>query len=367
MRREDADIMNSAHHLTPYPRYRKLLRRFVSFMVLGVALVLFAGWIDWTETHPEQERELRVLIHEQFAEWFPEQMNPNNGSFGFIPRSTEHLHHKPPRVVLLHGLDEPGDIWQDVLPALDDAGISAWEFRYPNDQAIDWSADYLAEHWPSLETDQPVVLIGHSMGGLVIRDFVSRWRHPVDQVPAIAGPEVRGVILVGTPNHGSGWARLRVWLELREVLTTLQQQDFSLFAGLRDGTGAAKIDLRPDSEFLQELNARPWPETVDMRLIGGVLTEPTPPMQESIEALSTALDSTEVVEALVEWWSDLGEELGDGVVTLESLTLPNAPPPLVLTASHRGLVTSSMLLSETPPPAIAPIIHILDEWLMPPR
>ena len=72
-----------------------------------------------------------------------------------------------------------------------------------------------------------MVLIGHSMGGLVARDFVSRWRHPIGPVqgaPGIGGPSVAGVILVGTPNAGSEWARLRVWLEVRDHFASPAQR-----------------------------------------------------------------------------------------------------------------------------------------------
>jgi len=331
---------------------------------LGVILLVALGWTFWTEHHPQQERELRLIVQERLTEWFPEQMALPDDQQGFIPRSAETLRQGRPQVLLLHGLDEPGGIWDDLLPVLDEAGIEAWEFRYPNDQAINHSADELAQHWPELDREQPLVLIGHSMGGLVIRDFVSRWRHPVEQEPQVQGAAVTGVILVATPNHGSGWARLRAWLELREWAADIAEREFSLFAGLRDGTGAAKIDLRPESQFLNKLNNRPWPESVDVRIIGGVLTEPTPAMQESMEALSNALGSDEAVEALERWWLELGEDFGDGVVSRDSLPLPHAPPPTIVTASHRGLLVRTPLADdEEQPPAIEPIMAILQQWL----
>jgi hypothetical protein len=51
----------------------------------------------------------------------------------------------PSRIVLLvHGLDEPGDIWDDAAVALADAGHTVVRFDYPNDQRIAHSADLLA-------------------------------------------------------------------------------------------------------------------------------------------------------------------------------------------------------------------------------
>ena len=337
---------------------------------LGVAAALFvvlivagsAKWLWWTERHPEQERELRVLVQERLHEWFPEQMKLPDELIGFIPRSQQFSDENPPQVLLLHGLDEPGGIWDELVDALDEVGVNAWEFRYPNDQAIDHSTDLMAEYWAKLDSERPLILIGHSMGGLVVRDFITRWRHPAEGAPKIIGVPVTGVILVAIPNQGSEWARLRVWLEIREWISDIQEQRFSLFAGLRDGTGAAKIDLRPDSTFLANLNARPWPEQVNMKIIGGVLTEPTPEMTESVAALAKQLGIEDRTDELHQLWETAGTSLGDGVVPVDSLALPDQPEPLVLEASHRGLLVT-LPWSDDEPPALAPVTQTVSEWL----
>src|SRR5690606_22566445 len=46
-------------------------------------------------------------------------------------------------VLLVHGLDEPGDIWDDLTPALHEAGHTVVRFNYPNDQDPALSADAL--------------------------------------------------------------------------------------------------------------------------------------------------------------------------------------------------------------------------------
>ncbi|TVQ44432.1 MAG: alpha/beta hydrolase [Gammaproteobacteria bacterium] len=329
-------------------------------LLLGVVI-----WTWWAELNPEEERELRVLVHEQLVEWFPEEMALTPGEFGFIPRAPEGadeaVTHASPDVVLLHGLDEPGGIWDELIPVLAEAGFVVWEFRYPNDQAIDRSTDLLAEHWPELAPEHPVMLVGHSMGGLVIRDFVTRWRHPEDQPPAVDGPAVGGAILVGTPNHGSEWVRLRMWLELRELLATAAQQRFSLFVGLREGTGAAKVDLRPGSAYLADINARPWPEDIPLKLVAGVLAEPTPEMREGIEAIAQEIGRGELADALEAWWTELGEGLGDGAVPVSSVMLPDAPAPVLVNASHRGMLIT-LPMTEGLPPAIPVIRETLEAW-----
>ena len=335
-------------------------RRWALLGAIAAAALAAASWTGWTERHPEQERELRLVVQDKLQSWFPEAMQPPEGTYGLFPR-TAATAGALPRVVLVHGLDEPGGIWDDLVPALEAAGFEAWEFRYPNDQAIDQSADLLAEHWPELPADRPVALLGHSMGGLVIRDFVSRWRHPVGAPPPVEGAPVRGVILVGTPSQGSEWARLRVWLELRDHFAAIPARRFSLFAGLRDGTGAAKIDLRPGSRFLAALNARPWPAAVPMQVIGGQLVEPPADMTSGLDAIQAELGSEELGGALRDWWSELGESLGDGVVAVASLDVPGAPPPLLLPASHRGMLLR-LFPGDPEPPAIAPVLAQLDKW-----
>lgn len=329
-------------------------------ILLGV-LALAVFWAAWTEMDPPGERELRIRVQERLDEWFPGQMRPPASTSGFV-RDGEPVDAAPgAEVVLVHGLDEPGGIWTELRQRLDDEGIEHLEFRYPNDQAIDASADELAQHWPGLDAGGPVFLVGHSMGGLVIRDFVTRHRHPVESSPAVEGPDVGGVILIATPNHGSEWARLRVWMELREYAADIPAGRFSLFAALRDGTGAAKIDLRPDSDFLRRLNARGWPDRVRVRIIGGLITEPTPVMEERLKALSEELGFRALPETIKSLWAETGESLGDGAVPLDSLPLDHAPPPLVLPASHRGLV-ARMPFSDREPPAIDPVIRYLQDW-----
>jgi pimeloyl-ACP methyl ester carboxylesterase len=343
---------------------RKFRASFWVTVLVPVLLVLAAGitWLWWTERYPERERDLRVQVQEQLHEWFPEEMRLPDELVGFIPRSVRFSDSESPDVLMLHGLDEPGGIWDELVEALDEAGVNVWEFRYPNDQAVDLSTDLLAAYWADLDPDQPLILIGHSMGGLVIRDFITRWRYPADGGPGIQGAAVTGSILIATPNQGSQWARLRVWLEIREWITDIRKQRFSLFAGLRDGTGAAKIDLRPESEFLADLNARPWPEHVEMKIIGGVLTEPTPEMTASVAALVEQFGVDDVAGELHELWETAGANLGDGVVPVESLALPGQPEPLVLEASHRGLLVT-LPLTEGEPPAIDPVTRTVEAWL----
>ena len=303
----------------------------------------------------KQSGGVRLEMRRLMETWFPQAMAPVPSVHGLFP--LREVDGAELTVVLVHGLDEPGGIWDDLVPALEDKSVNLWELRYPNDQAIDRSGQFFAEQWDDLPSELPTVLIGHSMGGLVIREFVSAWRHPVGVEPRVRGARVQAAYLVGTPNHGSEWARLRCWMELRDHFPDKGSSDFSLFAALRDGFGVAKIDLRPGSGFLTTLNTRAWPEAVDLRMIAGVVMDDAR-MQASLKALLERAPDESSQEALQRWWEGVSSHLGDGVVTVESVTLEGFAEPVMCVASHRGLIKHTVFESGAPP-----AVPVLEEWI----
>lgn len=85
-----------------------------------------------------------------------------------------------------------------------------------------------------------VDLIAHSMGGLVSRWYVES---------ADYGGEVRQLIMLGTPNHGSAWANLE-WLmpEFDPAFLDITEPILCV------GTGEAVDQMKPKSAFLARLN-----------------------------------------------------------------------------------------------------------------
>ncbi|EXJ16081.1 lecithin--cholesterol acyltransferase [Imhoffiella purpurea] len=333
----------------------------IALVLILLVTAWIAGWTWWAEGHPSEERELRVFVHRQLTQLFPEAMSIESDAwYGLVERHPAAPDAKI-RVLLVHGLDEPGSIWDDLLPALAETGLGVWELRYPNDQGIDRSSDYLAGLWPELPPDLPIALVGHSMGGLVIRDWLT---NRYSRMPGSDGQQeaaILGAILVGTPNHGSEWARLRIWLELRDHVVGSPERRFSLLSALRDGVGEAKVDLRPDSDFLASLNARPWPAAVPIQLIGGRLIRPTAEMTRNLAGIGEDLGSEELTRRLTRWWTGLGSDLGDGVVTLESLRIPGVAEPILVEGSHRGMLLRYHR-ADPAPAAIAPILETLKRW-----
>jgi pimeloyl-ACP methyl ester carboxylesterase len=313
--------------------------KILSALALGLALI----WILWSERRPEHEGWLRSEAQARLQTWFPETLQPLPSEIGFDGATAA----EPEQflVVMIHGLDEPGGIFDELGPALEEAGHGQTRFLYPNDQSIAASADLLNRHWTELSPDSPIVLLGHSMGGLVIRDFVTRLYPAIDPDAA----RVAAALLIGTPNQGSEWARLRVWLEVRDLLGSEGVDDFGLFAGLRDGTGAAKVDLRPGSRFLRELNARSWPGEIPLRILGGEIRLEDEERQAALEAIQARTGDQDWSEAFARWLEESAAQLGDGVVAVEALPAPGATAPTIVAASHRGLLRPDPLNGGAPP------------------
>jgi hypothetical protein len=92
------------------------------------------------------------------------------------------------------------------------------------------------------------------MGGLVSREMLTSPEIKYNRsVKNSQVSDVAALIMVGTPNHGSQLARLRVFTEMRDQLSRLAKGQASWLGLIIDGAGEAKIDLLPRSRFLTEL------------------------------------------------------------------------------------------------------------------
>lgn len=219
-------------------------------------------------------------------------------------------------VVLIHGLDEPGRIWDDAGPAIASAGLCVARFDYPNDQAISASADRLLATLAELAAMgvRTFDAIGHSMGGLVARDALTR--------PAKPGtlPAPQRLITIGTPNKGSPLARHRWVAEAREQLARWAESPGWTPPGSaspRGERGRAGVDLMPGSPFFTDLETRPLPEVAMTIILGRLL--PLPPERNTV--------GRAILDAM-----------GDGVVSVASARLAGVRDVVELCATHRGLV-----------------------------
>jgi len=308
----------------------------------------------------------------------------------------------PDRLALLvHGLDEPGSIWDDLAPALAKADHTVARFEYPNDQRVRDSADLLLEALRSLRARgvERVDLVAHSMGGLVAREALTRPEQGdreqgsgnrdqgsgnrdqgpggQDQPPLYAGdarggealPHITRLILVGTPNEGSPMAPLQSVSELREAVMRWASSfgdAHALETFDDDGAGEAAIDLAPGSDFLSALNARPLPAQVSITVIAGRVSPMDP---EAMERAAARLLGEARARALGDSARQLVESVGDGLVPLDSAILDGVEDVVVVEANHRAMLKRSTIVREAkelagaeqrPAPAIPVILERLE-------
>lgn len=278
----------------------------------------------------------------------------------------------PRLVVLIHGLDEAGGVWDELAPRLAEAGLAVARFDYPNDQGLDLTARELTDALAGLRAGgvEAVSLVGHSMGGVVARDMLTR----PDGYAGAAGrerlPRVGRLIMTGAPNAGSYLAYVQCVGEAREQVARWWAMGWdhpeALLAGLKDGDGQAGVDLRPGSAYLADLNARPLPADVRLTVIVGSLGGTT------AERLDAILAGRVVPLVLGDEWTrelrTLAKEaalvLGDGIVTDASQRLPGVTDTVLVPGNHRTMISRlevqedllRALGCEVGPPAAVPVI-----------
>ncbi len=342
-------------------------RRWLWF-VAGIIL-LIGLWQLIASFYREEEKELRRQLRQTVKEKFPKQTAEFSKIIGLFHFEGDRegpggLDLDRKSVVLIHGLDDPGKIWQNLAPALIQADFNVWVMRYPNDQPIVESARLFFDEMKSLrqrDVDR-ISIVAHSMGGLVSREMLTR--PEIDYTASAATgqvPAVISLIMVGTPNHGSQMARVRVFAEMRDQLARLAKGDTNWLGSILDGAGEAKIDLLPGSRFLTELNARPHPAGVNMLIIAGV----TSPWKESDINRWVSDTRRKVPDEQQKWIDELGQNmislthgLGDGLVTVESTRLAGVPHRTV-DGTHMSMIRNITIRSQRIPPAVPIIIDQL--------
>jgi pimeloyl-ACP methyl ester carboxylesterase len=334
---------------------------------IGGILLLIGLWQLFTNLYQEEEKELRRQLRETVKEKFPEQTAKFFETFGLFyfeadrePPSGAALNRKS--VVLVHGLDDPGAVWQNLAPALVKEDFNVWLMQYPNDQPIVESAQLFFEELKKLKGlgIHRISIVAHSMGGLVSREMLTSPEIEYNRsAKNTLVPEVAALIMVGTPNHGSHLARFRVFTEVRDHLVRLKKGEASWLGAIIDGAGEAKIDLLPGSRFLTELNLRPHPEGVDMLIIAGI----TSPWNESdinrwVSNLRRKVpdDQQKRVDELGKMMISMTHGLGDGLVTVESTRLEEVDHRTV-EGTHLTMIRNITKGSHRIPPAVPIIVN----------
>lgn len=145
-------------------------------------------------------------------------------------------------VLFIHGAGGAKDNWRRFIERLDRTRYQAWAYTYPSGLPIEQSAARLNEIVGQLHASyrfRRLVVVGHSMGGLVGRRFI-----------ALNGQDyVSELVTLATPWDGVAMARLG--------------------AALGDYALPSWQDLVPGSEFLQTVQGDKLPPTVRHHIFFG--------------------------------------------------------------------------------------------------
>jgi triacylglycerol esterase/lipase EstA (alpha/beta hydrolase family) len=148
--------------------------------IVCLAIVLVGLWQLFTNIYREEEKELRRQFRETVKEKFPEQAAELSKTFGlfFFEGDREaplRVDLERKSIVLVHGLDDPGAVWQSLAPALVKEDFNVWLMQYPNDQPIVESAWLFFEELEGLKKRgiDRISIVAHSMGGLVSREMLT--------------------------------------------------------------------------------------------------------------------------------------------------------------------------------------------------
>ncbi|MHC4405800.1 MAG: esterase/lipase family protein [Planctomycetota bacterium] len=249
-------------------------------------------------------------------------------------------------VVALHGLGASPENVEGLLAGPRKEGLPCAVFCYPNDQPLDDSAKLLARELAELAQEHPdrgVSLVTHSMGGLVARAVIEN----ADLDPG----NVRRLIMIAPPNHGSTLAHFAFGIELWEQLADGSRRSAigRFYASIEDGLAEAAVDLRPGSVFLGELNARDRNPKIRYTIFlgtGARLTENELALLR--EGIARAGRKSRWVQLLGsrahEWLSDLDEVVagkGDGVVSVARGRLEGVDDVLVLDFGHASVLRAA--------------------------
>ncbi len=244
-----------------------------------------------------------------------------------------------PHVICVHGYAGSLGTFAHLSEHLRENNCTVAKFGYDFRQTILASAKQLREECLRIKQQQPqvkLVILGHSMGGLVGRAMI--------ETPELDPGNVNQLITIGTPQAGSMWTHCPPILNAK----TDDGFDFIALARLTVGVDhlAAFKDLRPDSDFLKQLNARPRNPKVRYTLIIGN----SAPLKEAeaIELKSTwktCCDTQRpfklVQPRLDPFLSDLAEVTdgtGDGAVAVTRAKLAGVQDVVILPFEHQSVL-----------------------------
>ncbi|MGF1718892.1 hypothetical protein L4D20_02455 [Vibrio kyushuensis] len=151
--------------------------------------------------------------------------------------------HKIP-VVFVHGIGGSSRSFETIVERMDKDRYQPWFFYYPSGGDLDQLGDFFYNIFLSgevvLKGDMPIIVVAHSMGGLIVRDALNRYDGDEDE------NNVGLFVSIASPFGGHPSAALG------------EEHGLIVLPAWRD--------LNPASEFINDLYKNPLPKRINHQL-----------------------------------------------------------------------------------------------------
>ena len=166
-----------------------------------------------------------------------------------------------PPVLFLHGFGSNGEVWFTYPDSLgnyfEKKKFNCWSLQLSNAttgniQSLANEELYTAISFIYDQTKRPIIVITHSMGGIIARVLTSpQFEHSFPL--ATLEPKIKGIVLLTVPNHGVEGGKIQ---KIEE--TAVQLRDYlKLDTTISPDFGLGFIQLASKSTLLKRLNSEP--------------------------------------------------------------------------------------------------------------
>lgn len=296
-------------------------------------------WRQFWERARAVEFDLKASCRRCTQNWYRDKPQPTYGLKALPLRANMS---SKQQVIFVHGLNSRPEDLNGLITEVERAGHWCATFRYPNDQSISRSAQLLSQELRDLCHRDPVrriVLIAHSMGGLVVREAVENSNLDPGNIDRL--------ILIAPPNHGSRLAEVAISLDILEYLSSEERRGEAgfVYGSILDGLAEANNDLKPGSRFLQSLNARPRNNSIRYTIVLGTAGPlRTDGIEKCVSACSDKCAWLRGMDAQFSVNLSSVDELvagqGDGLVSLRRGRLEGVEDVIVGNFDHTELLRS---------------------------
>jgi pimeloyl-ACP methyl ester carboxylesterase len=245
-----------------------------------------------------------------------------------------------PVVLFLHGLTGKSEVFDSMREEIRSRGYRTASIGYDSQQPLSVTARQVSEavaaKLAASSCEPELVLVGHSMGGLIAREWTNN--------PSLQNASITALITIGTPHQGSAWATLPPLLNL------FANGDFGVGDVsdliLHTPSRPELRDIAPGSEFLISLNSRLPRHDVRYTSIIGT---GSPVDESTVQAIQKTFQQLESCDGfvrlirprigpLMDGFDELARGRGDGIVAANKAAMESSKDVVMVELSHFELI-----------------------------